>query len=215
MRASDWRVPWAAALGLLLAAPAIDSDDVKGATPRQVEDHSAHVAQAKASSYKTSAGLYATPDVVLTDERGDSVSLQSLLDGPRPVALNFIFTTCTTICPVMTATFSRMRRELGPAAEGLELVSISIDPEHDTPSVLRAYATRYGAGAGWRFLTGDAGAILSVLKAFDAFTGSKMNHRPVTLFRVPGSQSWVRIEGLASGSDLAGEYRRLVTPPPG
>jgi len=214
MRDVAQRAP-CALLGLLFMGTAARADDVKGAPAPQLEDHSAHVAMARASRYKTSVQLYDTPEVALTDEQGAGVSLRALLDGPGPVALNFIFTTCTTICPVMTATFSKMRRELGPEGEGLSLVSISIDPEHDTPNVLGAYAARYGAGSGWRFLTGDAGAILRVLKAFDAFTGSKMNHRPVTFFKAATSRSWFRIEGLASGSDLAAEYRRLVVAPPG
>jgi protein SCO1/2 len=109
----------------------------------------------------------------------------------------------------MTATFSRMRQALGKASEDLRMISISIDPEYDTRSVLEAYAERYQAGNGWQFLTGDKANVVSVLKAFDAYAGSKMNHRPLTFFKVPGEDRWLRIEGLASASDLAIEYLRL------
>jgi protein SCO1/2 len=130
------------------------------------------------------------------------VGLRTLLASDEPVALNFIFTTCTTICPVMTATFAQMRRDLGARGEGVRLVSISIDPDQDRPAVLRRYATKYGAG--WTFLTGSGTDVERTLRAFGAYAGSKMNHRPFTLLK-PQHGDWVRIDGLASGGDLARE----------
>ena len=160
--------------------------------------------------YTRSRWSYSVPDVTLINQDSQSVSLSELLDQPRPVALNFVFTTCTTICPVMTATFSSMRRELGDLAEDLQLVSISIDPEYDTPEILRKYAERFHADDDWQFLTGDANQITKTLDAFDALTGSKMNHEPFTLFRFPGESEWTRIEGLTTGAALAQEYRQLL-----
>ena len=131
--------------------------------------------------------------------------MQALIDTDEPLALNFIFTTCTTICPVMTATFAQMRRELGESGDGLRLISISIDPEYDRPEQLRTYAEQFRAGEGWDFLTGDSADIVRVLKSFDSYAGSKMNHQPITLLKSPKSASWTRIDGLASGKDLAHE----------
>jgi protein SCO1/2 len=105
----------------------------------------------------------------------------------------------------MTATFAQMRRELGDAGTELQLVSISIDPEYDRPEELAAYAKQYQAGEGWQFLTGDGDDIVQVLKSFDSYAGSKMNHQPVTLLKRPDSSSWTRLDGLASGKDLANE----------
>jgi len=152
-----------------------------------------------------STGSYSVPDVELIDESGATVALRSLLDADQPVALNFIFTTCTTICPVMSATFAQMQRKLGEEAQRVQLVSISIDPEYDRPEVLRQYAERFHAGAGWTFLTGDGGDISQVLRSFEAYAGSKMNHQPITLLKKPEDPSWIRIDGLASGEDLARE----------
>jgi protein SCO1/2 len=162
---------------------------------------------APAPAAAVSRAPYAVPDVTLVDETGHRVPLAALLSSREPVALNFIFTTCTTICPVMTATFAQMRRELGDEAGRVRLVSISIDPEQDRPEVLRRYAERYGAGAGWTFLTGDAADVERVLRAFGAYAGSKMNHRPLTLLKDPRQPDWVRIEGLASGGALAHEVK--------
>lgn len=169
------------------------------------DPHAAHRAAMQKVRYTASVETYAVPAIELIDQTGTTVDLQALLDTNQPVALNFIFTTCTTICPVMTATFAQMRRELGDAGDGLRLVSISIDPEYDRPDKLQAYAEQFRAGSGWEFLTGDSADIVQVLRSFDSYTGSKMNHQPVTLLKSPGSASWTRIDGLASGTDLAHE----------
>jgi len=160
--------------------------------------------------YTRSETQYRVPETTLIDQDGREVDLPALLLSPKPVALNFIFTSCPTICPVMTATFAHMRKTLDGEAADLRMVSISIDPEYDTPKVLKAYADRHRTPPDWRFLTGTAEQILAVQKAFDAYTGNKMNHRPLTFFKPPGATHWVRIEGLAGGNDLATEYRQLV-----
>lgn len=174
------------------------------------DQHAAHRAAMAAPRYEITSGRYDVPDVVLLNQSDTEVSLRALLDADEPIALNFIFTTCTTICPVMTATFSQMQRELGARSEEIRLVSISIDPEYDRPRVLGEYASRFGAGSNWVFLTGDGDDVANVLRSFDAYAGSKMNHRAVTLLRKPGSDSWVRIDGLTSGSSLASEVRNRI-----
>jgi protein SCO1/2 len=172
-------------------------------------DHSAHQRMMEQRTYARSVHAYDVPAVTLLDQDGREVPLASLLGSPEPVALNFIFTTCPTICPVMTATLAHMHRALGTDRNGLRTVSISIDPDYDTPAVLKTYAAHHDAGSEWQFLTGRADRIIEVQKAFDAYTGSKVNHRPLTLLKGSGSKTWVRIDGLAGGAELADEYRRL------
>ena len=167
--------------------------------------HAAHRAAMRSRNYTVSDNEYQVPDVALLDASGDVVSLHEILGSNDPIALNFIFTTCTTICPVMTVTFSQMQQLLGSDAERLHLVSITIDPEYDRPAVLEKYAAQFRAGENWSFLTGDTQDIVAVLRSFDSYTGSKMSHRPVTLLKSPGSESWTRIDGLANGESLAHE----------
>jgi len=169
------------------------------------DKHAAHRAAMQNPRYVATTESYAVPDVELIDQSGSHVSLRTLLDTDQPIALNFIFTTCTTICPVMTATFGQMRRELGDEGDQLRMVSISIDPEYDRPDKLMAYSEQFGAGPDWVFLTGDSNDIVQVLSSFDSYAGSKMNHQPITLLKSPESSSWTRIDGLASGRDLANE----------
>ena len=169
------------------------------------DPHAAHRAALEKPQYSVITERYSVPDVNLLDQSGASVALPTLLESDKPVALNFIFTTCTTICPVMTATFAQMQRDLGEAAGQVRLVSISIDPEYDRPEVLEEYANRFGAGGDWTFLTGDQSDIVRVLASFKAHAGSKMNHQPLTLLKRPQTPEWTRINGLASGEDLARE----------
>ena len=174
-------------------------------------DHSHHAAAAaKPSPFVRSQHEYSVPEATLRDQAGRPFPMSELLGASGPVAVNFIFTTCTTICPVMTATFAQLGRELGPDADRVRLVSITIDPEHDTPAVLAEYATRFGAKPGWSFLTGSPQDVERVLRAFDAWPGSKASHRAVTLLRRPGQHGWVRLEGLGSGAALADQVRTVL-----
>jgi protein SCO1/2 len=169
------------------------------------DPHAAHKAAMSKPNYTVTNANYDIPDVQLIDAEGEVVALRGLLESEHPVALNFIFTTCTTICPVMTVTFAQMQRTLGVDAKDLQLVSVTIDPEYDRPGVLKAYAEQFQAEQNWTFLTGDSNDIANVLRSFDSYDGSKMNHQPVTLLRNPDRDGWIRIDGLANGASLAQE----------
>ncbi|MFY9826559.1 MAG: SCO family protein, partial [Thermoanaerobaculia bacterium] len=121
--------------------------------------------------------------------------------------LQFIFTTCPSICPVLTATLAAAREELG---NEVRLVSISIDPEFDTPARLRDYARRFTAGPGWRFLTGSRDDVAAVQKAFDAYRPNKMQHEPLTFLRAGPGEPWVRLAGPITPAELVAEVRRLA-----
>jgi protein SCO1/2 len=172
-------------------------------------DHCAPAAT-RPSPFQRSEREYSLPEVTLRDQAGRPVPMSELQGASGPLAVNFIFTTCTTICPVMTATFAQMRRELGPEADRIRMVSITIDPEHDTEAVLAGYAERFGVPPGWSLLTGNPGDVERVLRAFDVWTGSKASHRPITLLRRRGASGWVRLEGLGSGAALADLARTLL-----
>jgi protein SCO1 len=154
---------------------------------------------------------FSVPDVRLVRDDGKAVGLREELDGRRSVVLSFIYTGCTTICPVTSATFAQLQRRLGAGISKVQLVSISIDPDQDTPDRLAAYAKQFRAGPGWRFYTGTAGASVEVQRAFDAYDGDKMRHEPDSYVRRAGSQSWVRLHGFASADELLAECGEVVT----
>lgn len=175
--------------------------------------HEAHHHQAmpgKHEAYVRTLAAYAIPDVNLVDADGSAVPLRSkLANEERPVILNFIFTSCAAICPVTSATFAQVRAALGPEREAMRMMSISIDPEHDTPAALKAYAGKFGAGGQWQMLTGRLDDSIAVQRAFDVYRGDKMNHQPVTFLRASAGQPWVRLDGFASAADILLEYRQL------
>jgi protein SCO1/2 len=108
-------------------------------------------------------GMYGeVPDFAFTDRGGRVVTRRDLL-GTVWIA-NFIYTQCPETCPVQTAELARLQAEF-PAEPDLRLVSITVDPERDTPAALAAYAERHGADpARWLFLTGDKRAIYRLAK---------------------------------------------------
>lgn len=99
---------------------------------------------------------------------------------------------------------------MGSEADKVRLVSISIDPDSDTPAVMKAYLRRYNAREGWDFLSGKREDVIRVMKAFDAYVVNKMNHFPLTILHVPGEKEWIRITELLGTSDLMREYDLLV-----
>jgi protein SCO1/2 len=172
--------------------------------------HHHHAMPVEQDGYVRSVASYTIPDVRLMDAKGAGMPLHSRLAG-KPVILNFIFTSCGAICPVMSATFSQLQAVLGPEREAVNMVSISIDPEQDTPAALKAYADKYGAGPQWQMLTGSLDDSIAVQRAFDVYRGDKMNHQPATFLRAGPGQPWVRLDGFASAADILREYRQLVS----
>lgn len=177
------------------------------------EDHSHHhhhAVSAEPAGYVRTQAAYTVPDVKLVNADGARVLLRSeLAEQDKPVVLNFIFTTCGAICPVMSATFSRVQAALGPERDAVRMLSISIDPEEDTPAALKAYAGKYGAGPQWQMLTGSLDDSIAVQRAFDVYRGDKMNHQPATFLRAAPGQPWVRLDGFASADDILREVRQL------
>jgi protein SCO1/2 len=148
------------------------------------------------------------PDVTLIDQDGDRVKFRDLLLSDKPVFVDFIYATCTTICPVLSAGYTSIQRKLGNDLDRVTLVSITIDPENDGPEELAAYLERYRARPGWEFLTGTRADINAVMRAFDAYIPDKMSHRPLIFIRAPSDGNWVKLYGFAGSADLMAELTR-------
>ena len=185
-------------LALLPAAPSVAGDS-DAMAPDTTSNH-----------VVTTTVNYDVPDVQLVREDGKRVSLASEMNDGRAVLLNFIFTTCSSFCPLSSQTFGEFQRKLGPDRKSVHLMSISIDPEQDTPARLRDYAHKFGAAPGWQHYTGTLAASREAQRAFGAYRGDKMSHTPLTLLRPANGKSWVRMEGFVTPDDLLGEYRQLL-----
>ena len=165
---------------------------------------------AESKKYKRSVEEYKIPDVVLTNQDGRKIRLNTLLQGDTPVVVDFIYGTCTTICPVLSAGFINLQNKVSSANQTVRLVSITIDPENDTPKVLKEYLKRYRAKAGWDFLTGSREDITRVMKAFNAYIPDKMSHYPLNMIRSSKDGSWVRLFGIMSSREFLEEYQNVA-----
>jgi protein SCO1 len=141
------------------------------------------------------------PDTVVYDQNGKRLKFYTNLIKGKTVAINFIFTTCTSICPPLTATFRRVQQQLGERND-VQLISVSVDPTIDVPERLKEYADKFKAGPGWTFVTGDKIEIDSLLRALGAAVANKNDHTPTILIGSDSAGYWTRAYGLSPPSRL-------------
>jgi protein SCO1/2 len=178
-----------------------------GGPARAHENHAAHQVTAQKTRSEQS---YMLPAVKVTRADGKRMSLAEALDDGRPVMLNFIYTSCNAICPVTSQVFVEVREKLGAERGKINMVSISIDPEQDTPAKLTEYARRFGSAGEWAHFTSGSADAVEIQRAFGAWRGDKMNHQPITYLRSAPGKPWVRLEGFFGPSALVSEYSKLV-----
>lgn len=163
----------------------------------------AGVAETTSKIEASSLGELRIPEVAVLDQNGRRINFYADLVKGKTVIINFIFTTCTNICPSLTATFRGLQQDLGDrAGRDVQLISISVDPTTDVPERLKEYSTRFKAGPGWTFVTGSKSEIDGLLKALGALVANKTDHTPMVLIGNDASGYWTRTYGLASRSAL-------------
>jgi protein SCO1/2 len=204
------------AVGLIAAVhtPRAQADEAAARSAGLVHEHmhegagESNAQQAELPAVSRAVVNYAVPRIALVRDDGREVTLRDELDDGRPVVLNFIYTSCSGICPLASHVFSELQRQLGAERDHVHLISISIDPEEDTPARLREYARRFTAGPSWQHYTGTVIASTAAQRAFDVYRGDKMGHTPVTLVRPAPGAPWVRFDGFATADMLLKELRR-------
>ena len=194
------RLPVAVATLLCLLAFGVPSHaQQQGAKEESRHEHHHHTQQEQAGAVRISI-----PDVKLFDQDGRQVLFYSDLVKGRVVAINFIFTTCTTICPPLAATFSKLQSLMGDrVGKDLHLISISVDPVTDTPERLKAWGDKFGRKAGWTFVTGRKQEVDTLLRALSAYSARKEDHTPMVIIGDDANGVWTRAYGLAPASKLA------------
>jgi protein SCO1/2 len=155
--------------------------------------------------YQRSIESYTMPDVTLVDQNGDKVRFKEIIESDKPVIVDFIYGTCTTICPVLSAGFVNLQRKLGADSQKVHLISVTIDPENDTPAVMKKYLKGFRSQPGWDFLTGSRKDIDRVMNAFNSYFRNKMDHKPITFIRTPSDGKWIKIYGLIGSKDFYNE----------
>jgi protein SCO1/2 len=190
--------------GRVLAAAATMPDQMPG-NDAMIGHDSQLTARTTVSSMQ-----YSVPELKLIRQDGRSVSLPEEMNDGRPVIVNFIFTTCGSICPLMSQVFGQFQQMLGAESGHVHLMSISTDPEEDSPARLREYARKHGAREGWNHYTGTLEASQAAQRAFGVYRGDKMSHTPVTLLRIAPGQPWLRVDGFVTPDELMHHFHQLL-----
>ncbi len=198
--------PFLAALALLLATgPAAAGDEAPCEGCAQKAREAARAKPGAAAGAKVELA-----DVTLLDQDGKKVPFREAMAGERIVVMDFIFTTCTTICPVLSAIMKRIQDALGPRADKVLLVSVSVDPARDTPERLKAFGARFKAGPGWTWLTGEKGDVERTLKGVGAFTASFADHPPMILVGDGRAGTWTRLNGFPKQDQVLSKIDELI-----
>jgi protein SCO1 len=164
----------------------------------------------KVTSAKDSLVEVKLLDSILIDQDGRPVKFASQAIGDRIVVINFIYTTCGTVCPLISATFKQLQDKLGQRlGKDVWLVSISLDPVTDTPARLKEYAARYHAKPGWLWLTGNATDVEQVLNGLGTTSANFREHAPLILVGDGKSGLWVRFNTLMGPQHIRAELDGL------
>lgn len=157
---------------------------------------------ARAAAVETDRSHF--PNVELTTQDGKKVHFYDDLIKGKIVAIDLIYTTCSYSCPLETARMVQVQKKLGSrVGSDIFFYSISIDPEHDTPEVLRSYMGKFHVGAGWTFLTGKKEDIDFLSKQLGLYSDPSINqdgHLPYLLIGNETTGQWSRSSALDNPS---------------
>lgn len=163
------------------------------------------------------------PNIVLRTHDNETVRFYDHLVRGKIVLINFMFTTCTDgLCPLTTANLVRVQQLLGErVGRDILMLSISLDPEKDTPQALKTYAERHGVKPGWTFLTGKYEEIevlrrkLGVYDLDPAIDADKSRHAALLVYGNDAIGRWAAIPGLLKPESIVRAVLRVMGPKSG
>ncbi|MBV9927209.1 MAG: SCO family protein [Acidobacteria bacterium] len=168
----------------------------------QHADHHMPEPQAQQTQQQTAARKYFS-DVELVDQDGNRVRFYTDVLKGKTVVINAFFTTCTSVCPPMNRNLEKVQEALGDRlGKDVFIVSISVDPETDTPPRLKEYAQRFHARPGWLFLTGKKENVEWALYRVGQYVESKDDHTTVIAVGNERTGLWKKALGVAKPADL-------------
>ena len=171
-------------------------------------EHAGHDMSAAPAGFQSTQVSFA--DVALVDQDGKAVHLESDLVAGRIVVMSFIYTSCTTVCPVVSSIMAKVQKQLGPrVGADVQLVSLSIDPQRDDARRLNDYARSFQNGPGWSWLTGSPRSVSDTLKGLGSIGGDLNSHAPLILVGDGNSRRWTRYYGFTDPALLVQEVEKL------
>ncbi|MFM9836297.1 MAG: SCO family protein [Methylophilaceae bacterium] len=156
----------------------------------------------EATEVKQSEVSIKLPNLQMVRQDGKKILFADEMNDGRVVVVSFVYTSCSAICPMISQTIAKLQGKLGVEIEKVHLVSISLDPEHDTPKQLTSYAEKFHAGNSWHYYTGTEDDSIKIQKAMGVYRGDKMNHVPVTLLKASQGDKWIRLDGFVTADDI-------------
>lgn len=177
------------------------------ALAHSTDEHAGHTPARNASSESAQVKF---ADVALMDQNGKTVRLEKDLVSDKIVVMSFIYTSCTTVCPVVSSIMGKVQKQLGArVGTEVQLVSISIDPQRDDAKRLNDYARTFQNGPGWSWLTGSPQSVNETLKGLGSFSGDFKSHQPLILVGDGNSRHWTRYYGFTDPMVLSREVEKL------
>jgi cytochrome oxidase Cu insertion factor (SCO1/SenC/PrrC family) len=150
-------------------------------------------------------------DTVLVDQDGKEQRFYTDLIRGKVVIINAMFATCKDSCPMMEANFARIQKWLGPRlGTDVRLISISVDPESDTPTVLKQYGGRFDAKPGWYFLTGKKQNVELILHKLGLYVENKQDHLNLFLIGNDRTGLWKKALGVSDSEKLIGVVKSVL-----
>jgi len=150
------------------------------------------------------------PEVRLTNQNGDEVRLSDVLNK-RIALISFIDTGCSTICPLVGATVAAVAEDLKDDTSNVAIVSISIDPDWDTPDRLLAWRNLYGEIPEWTLLTGLRPEISKLLRSFGTYSANLEDHLDILLVGPDSDGHWTRMSSLASRAEVTATISATIS----
>ena len=180
------------------------------APPAPPDPHAGHGAHAEPAAELSAAGKYFS-DVELINQDGQKVRFYSDVLKGKTVVVNAFFTTCTGVCPPMNRSFEKIQQAFGDrVGKDVFLVSITVDPQTDTPTRLKEYASKYNARPGWTFLTGKKENLDWALYKLGQYVEQKENHKSVVIIGNEATGLWKKAFGLAPADELIAIVESVV-----
>jgi cytochrome oxidase Cu insertion factor (SCO1/SenC/PrrC family) len=151
------------------------------------------------------------PNLVLVNQDNQPMRFyEDLLKG-KTVLINFMLTHCTGACSPMTANLAKVQKYLGEhVGKEVVMISISVDPEHDTPDALKRYAEGFKIQPGWYFLTGTKENVDGVLSKLGGYTDDPQKHSTVLIIGDEATGQWMKVPALAKPSEIADAVAKIL-----
>jgi protein SCO1/2 len=200
----------ASLLALNLQAAESEHAQHQHAAAGEDDPHAAHKAMMNKPAEPAESTRVDLLDHLLLDQHGREVKFVSDVIGDRIVVMDFVYTTCTTVCPVLSAVFGQVQNRLGDRlGDDVVLVSVSVDPIRDTPQRLKAYSKIHRAQPGWIWLTGKKRTMDEVLDGLGAYSPNFEDHAAMVLIGDGQDGEWSRFYGFPNPDRIVARVNAL------